>query len=106
MDTERKFRHGYKRWTTSAMPYCVKNSERVITSKMNKYTLVILDYVADQVRIMLVDNDIIEEKWNNDVLEYITGDIAKGGLGYDRDQVEYMYSDEVSFDINTVTNCG
>ena len=73
---------------------------------MNKYTLVILDYVADQVRIMPVDNDIIKEKWNNDVLEYITGDIAKGGLGYDRDQIKYLYSDEVYFDVDTVINCG
>lgn len=32
-------------------------------------------------------------------LEYITGDIAKGGLGYDRDLVEFLYSDEVYFDI-------
>lgn len=66
---------------------------------MNKSTLVILDYVADQVRIMPVDNDIIKEKWNDDVLEYITGDIDKGGLGYDRDLVEFLYSDEVYFDI-------
>lgn len=32
-----------------------------------KSTLVILDYVADQVRIMHVDNDIIKEKWNDNV---------------------------------------
>lgn len=73
---------------------------------MKKFTLVILDYVANQVRIMPIDNDIIEEKWHDDVLEYITGDIAKVGLGYDRDQVEYLYSDEVSFDVNSVMNYG
>lgn len=73
---------------------------------MNKYTLVILDYVADQVRIMPVDNDIIKEKWNDDVLEYITGDIDKGGLGYDRDQIEWLYSDEVYFDVDAAMNCG
>lgn len=39
-------------------------------------------------------------------LEYITGDIAKGGLGYDRDQIEYLYSDKVYFDVDTVINCG
>lgn len=66
---------------------------------MNRYALVILDYAIDEVKIMSVDNDIIEKKWNDNVLEYITGDIAKGGLGYDRDQIEYLYSDEVYFDI-------
>lgn len=54
---------------------------------MNRYTLVILDYAIDEVKIMSVDNDIIEKKWNDNVLEYITGDIAKGGLGYDRDMI-------------------
>lgn len=73
---------------------------------MNRYALVILDYAIDEVKIMSVDNDIIEKKWNDNVLEYITGDIAKGGLGYDRDQIEYLYSDEVYFDVDTVINCG
>lgn len=65
----------------------------------NRYILVILDYAIDVVKIMSVDNDIIERNRNNDVLEYITADIAKGGLGYDRDLVEFLYSDEVYFDI-------
>lgn len=71
---------------------------------MNRYTLVILDYAFDEVRIMTVDNDVIEKIWNDNVLEYITGDIAKGGLGYDRDMIEFLYSDEVSFDIDSVKN--
>ena len=72
---------------------------KLVSAKMNRYALVILDYAIDEVKIMSVDNDIIEKKWNDDVLKYITGDIAKGGLGYDLDQIEYLYSDEVYFDI-------
>lgn len=73
---------------------------------MNKYTLVILDYVADQVRIMPVDNDIIKEKWNDDVSEYVTGDQDKGGLGYGRDQVEWLYPCEVRMRTDFITNYG
>lgn len=40
------------------------------------------------------------------MLEYITVGIAKGGLGYDRDQIEWLYSDEVYFDVDAVINCG
>lgn len=62
-----------------------ENGERDNSSKMNKYTLVILDYESSEVRILQVDNDEIKRKWNDDVSEYVTGDHDKGGLGYGRD---------------------
>ena len=70
------------------------------------YTLVILDYGRSEVMIMQVDNDIIEKIWNDDVSEFITGDMLKGGLGFDRDQVEWLYSSEVRMVANFVTNYG
>ncbi len=73
---------------------------------MNKYTLVILDYEISEVRILQVDNDEIKRKWNDDVSEYVTGDQDKGGLGYVRDQVEWLYSCEVRMRADFITNYG
>ena len=53
-----------------------------------------------------VDNDEIERKWNDDVSEYVTGDQDKGGLGYGRDQVEWLYSCEVRMRADFITNYG
>ena len=83
-----------------------ENGERDNSSKMNKYTLVILDYESSEVRILQVDNDEIKRKWNDDVSEYVTGDQDKGGLGYGRDQVEWLYSCEVRMRADFVTNYG
>lgn len=83
-----------------------ENGERDNSSKMNKYTLVILDYESSEVRILQVDNDEIERKWNDDVSEYVTGDQDKGGLGYGRDQVEWLYSCEVRMRADFITNYG
>lgn len=73
---------------------------------MNRYTLVILDYERSEVRILQVDNDEIERKWNDDVSEYVTGDQDKGGLGYERDWVEWLYSCEVRMRADFITNYG
>jgi hypothetical protein len=73
---------------------------------MNKYMLVILDYESSEVRILQVDNDEIKRKWNDDVSEYVTGDQDKGGLGYGRDQVEWLYSCEVRMRADFITNYG
>lgn len=83
-----------------------ENGERDNSSKMNKYTLVILDYESSEVRILQVDNDEIKRKWNDDVSEYVTGDQDKGGLGYGRDQVEWLYSCEVRMRADFITNYG
>ena len=83
-----------------------ENGERDNSSKMNKCTLVILDYESSEVRILQVDNDEIERKWNDDVSEYVTGDQDKGGLGYGRDQVEWLYSCEVRMRADFITNYG
>lgn len=83
-----------------------ENGERDNSSKMNKYTLVILDYESCEVRILQVDNDEIKRKWNDDVSEYVTGDQDKGGLGYERDQVEWLYSCEVRMRADFITNYG
>lgn len=83
-----------------------ENGERDNSSKMNKYTLVILDYESSEVRILQVDNDEIERKWNDDISEYVTGDQDKGGLGYGRDQVEWLYSCEVRMRADFITNYG
>lgn len=53
-----------------------------------------------------VDNDEIERKWNDDISEYVTGDQDKGGLGYGRDQVEWLYSCEVRMRADFITNYG
>lgn len=45
----------------------------MIKKMRNMYTLVILDYEISEVRILQVDNDEIERKWNDDVAAYITG---------------------------------
>lgn len=83
-----------------------ENGERDNSSKMNKYTLVILDYESSEVRILQVDNDEIKRKWNDDVSEYVTGNQDKGGLGYGRDQVEWLYSCEVRMRADFITNYG
>lgn len=83
-----------------------ENGERDNSSKMNKYMLVILDYESSEVRILQVDNDEIKRKWNDDVSEYVTGDQDKGGLGYGRDQVEWLYSCEVRMRADFITNYG
>lgn len=73
---------------------------------MNKYMLVILDYESSEVRILQVDNDEIERKWNDDISDYVTGDKDKGGLGYGRYQVEWLYSCEVRMRADFITNFG
>ena len=76
----------------------------MIKKMRNMYTLVILDYEISEVRILQVDNDEIERKWNDDVAAYITGKNSMGGLGYDRDHIEWLYSCEISIDADFITN--